>query len=466
MKQADFVSICGDKQLWDWMRKDSIYPYPSISLAGRESYLKKLYQRVNKRLYYPQPALDYLSLNKGKGVLRVVPVLSLDDLCVYYYCARKLEKFIAKNRVSTTFGGFGLSGKLRRLEDAELDRAIQDSQTKEVIYLDDEYGYSVRYIFGARKWYHEWGDFNRKLYFCCLKNSDGYAAQVDISNFYDSISLDSLEYKLRKVVGASSSDIVYLLMHLLRYWNRHIYFYRQQGVGLPQDLFGECSRILANHFLQTYDKSMSSFCRKLRAQYFRYADDQFFLANNKEILELIIAKASSLLMKEGLNFNQKKVNVSTIKKLKKSFAFRSFSALAGKPRLVPALTTQRMILFYLRNRKNLRKEGLTLLRRILTVLFFVNRRMLKLSKLKRHLLSASFLSSNYFMSSRDLTKIYAILNAKEKARFLRIIEANVKKCLYTYYLYEARKFYGKHNQSTRLVSSRIAKVRALYKFER
>ncbi|OGG41060.1 hypothetical protein A2118_00660 [Candidatus Kaiserbacteria bacterium GWA2_50_9] len=463
MNQKEFVSICSDKQLWDWMRKESKFPYPTIPNAERERYLKELYTRVSERLYYPQPALDYLTLNKGKGVLRVVPVLSLDDICVYYYCVRKLEKFIAKNRINTTFGGFGLSGKLRR---HELDKAIQDTQTREIIYLDDEYGYSVKYVFGARKWYHEWGDFNRKLYFCCLKNADGYAAQADISNFYDSISLDSLEYKLRKVVGAKSNDMVYLLMHFLRYWNRHIYFYRQQGVGLPQDLFGECSRILANHFLQTYDKSIAGFCRKLKAQYFRYADDQFFLTKDEDTLELIVAKASSLLMKEGLNFNQKKVNISTIKKLKKSFAFNSLSALGGKPHLAPIPKVQKAISFYLNNRKSLRKGGLTLVRRILTVMEFINRRSLKLSGLKKHLLSSSFLNRNYILTYRDLTKIYKILNTKERRKFLRMIKSNVENCHYTYYLYDVRRFYEKHNMSTRLIALRIAKVRGLYKFER
>jgi hypothetical protein len=106
MQQKDFISICSDKQLWDWIRKDSTFPYPALPAGGREAYLKELYRKVSKRLYYSQPALDYLTLNKGKGVLRVIPVLSLDDLCVFYYCVRKLEKFIAKNRIGTTFGGF------------------------------------------------------------------------------------------------------------------------------------------------------------------------------------------------------------------------------------------------------------------------------------------------------------------------------------------------------------------------
>jgi hypothetical protein len=148
MNQDEFIEICKDRKLWQWLRNKSIVPYKSI--ADKETYLKSLFSKIKNRTYYPNPPKEYLTVNKGHGVLRIIPVLNLEDLIVYYYCTRKLETYIAVNHIPGTYGGFGLSGKLRRTEEEEVNSINEDLTTFELdghtyVFYEIE-GYPVRVL--------------------------------------------------------------------------------------------------------------------------------------------------------------------------------------------------------------------------------------------------------------------------------------------------------------------------------
>jgi hypothetical protein len=469
MRKNEFVHICSDHKFWQWIRTKStiVYKIPT----DKNKFLLDLYKNIENRNYYPSPPQEYITLNKGHGVVRTIPSFQLEDLCVYYYCARKLEKYIAVNYVSGTYGGFGLSGKLRHLEE-ESNNQVQNGH--EIIKIGEESyiftelaGYPTLSTLSPRAWYTEWNDFTKKLYFDSKEFENGFVADLDIANFYDSIQLDSLEYKLRKYVPHQCNDVIYLLLHFLRYWNRHINFYRQQGAGIPQDVFGECSRILANFYLQSYDKQFSKYCTVLGGKYFRYADDQVIFADSKEKLEIMIAKASSLLMREGLNLNQKKVKIMSIKEFKKYYSFQSFLDLAQTANnIIKMEILRKQIALYLRNRNNLRKSGFSILKRILGILSKTRQRPKNFTLLKQHLLSQDVLVGNYSLTSSDLSRIYVLLNKREKNKFLKIIDSNAEKCLYTVYLYNLRVFYKSIKLSTRTVTSQISRVNKFYNFKK
>jgi hypothetical protein len=469
MRKNEFVHICSDHKFWQWIRTKSTIAYKIPT--DKNKFLLDLYKNIENRNYYPSPPQEYITLNKGHGVVRTIPSFQLEDLCVYYYCARKLEKYIAVNYVSGTYGGFGLSGKLRHLEE---ESSNQVKNGHEIIKIGEESyvftelaGYPTLSTLSPRAWYTEWNDFTKKLYFDSKEFENGFVADLDIANFYDSIQLDSLEYKLRKYVPHQCNDVIYLLLHFLRYWNRHINFYRQQGAGIPQDVFGECSRILANFYLQSYDKQFSKYCTALGGKYFRYADDQVVFADSKAKLEIIIAKASSLLMREGLNLNQKKVKIMSIKEFKKYYSFQSFLDLAQKSNSdVKMETLRKQIALYLRSRNNLRKSGFSILKRILGILSKTRQRPKNFILLKQHLLSQDVLVGNYSLTSSDLSRIYVLLNKREKNKFLKIIESNAEKCLYTVYLYNLRVFYKSIKLSTRTVTSQISRVNKFYNFKK
>jgi len=459
MTKSDFIKVCSERKFWRVITHDSLINYPKI-----------LYKKIEKRTYYPSPPQEYITLNKGHGVLRIIPAFQIEDLCVYYYCAVKLEKYIAINRTIGTYGGFGISGKLKKIEEEEFEKIMDGFEVVEVdgkkYVFGGLFGYKVSTL-NPKAWFAEWGDFNKKLYFNAHEYNDGFVADLDISNFYDSVQLDNLEYKVRKQVSHKCNDEVYLLMHFLRFWNRHVNFYRQQGAGIPQDNFGECSRILANFYLQNFDKNISEFCENRGAKYFRYADDQVIFAKTKKDLEEIITRASSQLAREGLNFNQKKIKIMTVREFKKNYAFSNFLALTqekGVP--ITVLTVEKQITLYFKNKHNMRKGGFSLLRRILNVVLKMGKKPANFTLFKKYLLSDDFMLGNYLLETSDLQKILSILDKREKTKMFKIIENNIGNCLYSVYLYNVRNFYKLNHRSTKAINSRILYLKRYYGFEK
>ena len=167
MYEKEFIEICTDKDFWKSISRNKYVTYKNINkIEQRKALVKKTYKEIALRTYYPSPPEKYLVSNKGYGVIRVTPALSIKDILVYYFCARKLERYIASNRTENTFGGWGLSGKLRRAEEKE-DDLISD----QVVVLEDQ-----AYIFktmGSQiflsssntfAWFQEWNDFTHRLY--------------------------------------------------------------------------------------------------------------------------------------------------------------------------------------------------------------------------------------------------------------------------------------------------------------
>lgn len=467
MNKRDFIKVCSDGKFWRSITRGLLLPYDVV--GDKRKLLQAAYQKIHTRNYYPSPPKEYITINKGSGVLRIVPVLQLEDLCVYYYCVRKLEKYIAINHVSKTYGGYGLSGKLRRIEEDEI-KHIKDGV--EIVEMGGESfvfkeldPYPELSSFSSKAWFAEWGDFSDKLYFNTSQFTDGVVAELDISNFYDSISLDNLEFKIRKYIPHQMNEVVYLLFHFLRFWNRHINFYRQQGVGVPQDMFGECSRILANFYLQDYDKKISDYCHVRGASYFRYADDQVIFAKNKSDLEEIIAIASSVLMREGLNFNQKKVKIMSIQEFNKYYTFKNFISLAGKPSKLNPKVIERQINFYFKNRKSLRKGGASLLKRILVVLGAIQKYPKNYRDFKKYLLSPGFLSAS-LLGYADFQKMFNLFNQREKLKLIKYLDKSVDFSFCSDYLYNLRRFYKANKLPIRKIGQRIRKVRKMYDFER
>jgi hypothetical protein len=184
-------------------------------------------------------------------------------------------------------------------------------------------------------------------------------------------------------------------------------------------------------------------------------------------LEIMIAKASSLLMRDGLNLNQKKVKIMSIKEFKRYYSFQNFSDLARKVNdKKKAEILRAQIAFYFRNRNKIRKSGFSLLKRILGVLAKTKRRPSNFLQLKQHLFSQEIVIDNYSLTSSDLSRIYVLLNKREKGRFLKILEMNARKCLYTAYLYNLRVFYKSIRKATKTTNSQITAVAKFYNFKK
>jgi Reverse transcriptase (RNA-dependent DNA polymerase) len=243
-----------------------------------------------------------LIMNKGYGVARTIPVFCIEDYCVYYFCIKELEDILCVNRTPNTFGGWTLGGRMRQQE------------TNEIECETTEYG---RYSFNPQAWTKAFGEFNSLLFSQLDGNKYSYVLQFDLSNFYDSVRLDILERWIREESNSTKGEIVTLLFYLLNHWNRRNTKMHPQAVGLPQDALADCSRILANYYLQKYDEFAENVCSKAEALYFRYADDQMILLNNPEKIDGLLLLLTRNLDRHGLRVNQKKVHFWTVSELVK-----------------------------------------------------------------------------------------------------------------------------------------------------
>lgn len=293
VSEAKFIATV-DNNFFNHVRKKSVIPQ-GLGLK-REDYLKTLYKKLIEGTYFTEGPRELKVESKSQKIARVVPLLTVADYCVYYFCIKTIEDEIALDRVDGTFGGFSLGGQIRKTEDHELEEISLDQPS------------TPSRAFNLVGWNTAWRDFQKKIW---LKAKDSNASEYlmcDIANFYDTIDLDKLEVKIRHATPkVEKQSVVHLLFSFLRNWNRKINGYAHQTKGIPQDEVGDCSRILANFFLQDFDSKIKKYCDENDVSYFRYADDIIFMSDSKEKNLHALYQSSILLHKEGLNLNASKV---------------------------------------------------------------------------------------------------------------------------------------------------------------
>ncbi|MFT4031598.1 MAG: RNA-directed DNA polymerase [Siphonobacter sp.] len=285
--RASFDKITTSK-FWTKL-KDSIVPFGST--PDKAKFLDDLYSGITEFTYNPKNPREYIVINKHNGISRYVPTFSREDYCVFFLCIKLLEKEIAINRVDGTFGGWTLGNPIRLKEE------------QEILELD----YIPFNTINDLSWVSEWQSFQNIAKTYRDLNNCEYFINLDIANFYDCINLTILEKKIRHITPKSKQDVVTLLFHFLQNWNKKLEGYNQKTVGIPQDEIGDCSRILANFYLQDYDFAMQTICDKLGAKYIRFADDQIIYAKDLTTAKTILFNASKELLRINLNFNSSKV---------------------------------------------------------------------------------------------------------------------------------------------------------------
>lgn len=290
---------------------DSLVPFETK--PPKKEFLASLYHKIANYEYVPGCPREYIVCNKYAGVSRFIPTFTYEDYCLYFMCVKLLEDEVAINRIEGTFGGWSLGNPLRRKEDEELL----------------EYEYIPYNTLNPFAWAERWKRFQNLAR--SLSEASGYTCflQIDIACFYDTINLTILEQRIRHVVPLQKQEIVTLLFHFLKNWNKRFEGYGPKYIGLPQDEIGDCSRLLANFYLQEYDKTLHDLCSDLGCEYIRYADDQIFASNDPTALKTLLFEASKELFKINLSLNSGKVRVfETNDEFRKYWAFEIFDLLS------------------------------------------------------------------------------------------------------------------------------------------
>ncbi|BAU64568.1 hypothetical protein STA3757_19400 [Stanieria sp. NIES-3757] len=293
INKTEFLELFAGK-FWNKICNETLVPHPSGKKPKKLETLEKLHNDIINKHYYPGLPREYVVFDKHNCVSRIVPVFDSRENCTYYFCIKQLEQAIAINRVDGTFGGWSLGNPIRQREEEELEELTPLSPIPPNSY-------------NQFKWSENWKEFQKRAYLYSQKLTYSFFLKFDIANFYDTINLNILENKIRLATTSKDAFTIDLLFHFLRNWNRRFERYSLKSVGIPQDEVGDCSRILANFYLQNYDAFMKAECDKYGACYLRYSDDQIIMAQSEDIAYEILFEASKELFKINLNINSSKV---------------------------------------------------------------------------------------------------------------------------------------------------------------
>lgn len=415
--RASFFKIFETK-FWQKLN-ESLVPFTDKPI-DKNAFLTDLYDEVTTFSYNPAHPREYIVFNKHNGISRYVPTFNRKDYCVYYLCIKLLENEIAVNRVEGTYGGWTLGNPIRLKEEQEL------------LELD----YVPFNTLNELSWVEEWRTFQgvAKRY----KDLDDFKffVNIDIANFYDSINLSLLERKIRHVVPKNKQEVVTLLMHFLHNWNKKLEGYNLKTVGIPQDEIGDCSRILANFYLQDYDATIKAYCDKEQAQFIRFADDQIFYAKSKESARKILFEASKELFKINLNINSSKVKEFHTKgDFEKYWAFEIFDLLQDKDNSVNIEEAVKLYFDNIDSKVKFRDDSV--LKRLLTVNFD------KINPEHRHRLLSGFYNQE-FLSQLSLWHFRRIREKVQNDKeFFAILDGQIDTILFNSYHYQLLSFYSK-----------------------
>lgn len=307
LEKEEFLKVFS-KDFYHKILKESLVSYKH---NYKKSEVKEKIYNAYKRLidydYSISSPTEYIYMLKNEYVVRIIPVFQPEDEGIYFFLCKCIEKDIAINRVEGTFGGWILGNAIKYKEDDEL-----------------------QYVFNSYNpwlWTRYWKEYQKYIYTNLEKYDYKYALKLDIANFYDSINIEILSKQLYKVCSKEKYDYIELIIYILKYWNRKFYSYTENNVGIPQNEFGDQSRLLANLYLNEYDEKMYEVCQNTDAIYSRYADDQIILFNKEEDINEIMFIANKELRKIGLNINSSKTRKFSKEELIDFYLFKPLEKL-------------------------------------------------------------------------------------------------------------------------------------------
>ncbi len=397
------------KSFYKKVVKETLIP---IKMTKQEfqNLLTELYNDIISGNYSPSILRGRIFAYKSNNVARIIPCLTVKDEALYFFLIKMIEEDIANNRVPGTFGGWRLGNAIKELEDLEIE------------YVTNSYD--------PRLWNENWKEFSNIVWAKIRTDEYDVAYSLDIANFYDNINLNILEKKLLAMVGKNKSQIVYLLIYFLKYWNKSIDNYDYKTVGIPQSEFGDQSRLLANFYLQDYDSVISDICLNEGAEYVRYADDQIIFAKKNTDINKIMLNICNELNKIGLNVNASKVNKFKMEELEIYYGYEIIEDILEKRYDVAANK------FFELKEQSIKFREDILLKKLLTS------DLNKYSKKNKERILKIVLQNNFILNNGlfYIKKVYGYLNNKQKELFINKLIVLLQTTYYNQFHYSVLKF--------------------------
>lgn len=319
MDTSKFFTKKKMKGLWNALYNSHI---PIVTIEQKPNLdivLENLRIRINSQDYLPSVPHGYLGVPKGNGVTRFLPVLTKEDLLVYYSMTLSLEDFLIQN-VEGIFGAYQVvpdkakkKPKNVKPEAEFTSDELLELDLSSVTPLHSEYGFENS--IAKKAWFKDWQKFVDYLQALIEETPNHYKLVTsDIANFYDTINIDKLSNKISRQLAKKDGaeeffDISDLLLTFLKHWDRRLAGYRPSTKGIPQEIVSDASRIIANFYLNDFDIQFKKYCHDNGLLYTRWADDLIILGKSDKQLELAIHKASRILLKDGLHLNSSKTQI-------------------------------------------------------------------------------------------------------------------------------------------------------------
>lgn len=134
-----------------------------------------------------------------------------------------------------------------------------------------------------------------------LINEGKQAIEIDLSNFFDSISKDDL------------IAILYEKYDKEKVQRLNTFFECMEMVTLPQLHYSIASSIMSQEYLSNFDNDIKNVLKENRFKMIRFVDDMFLFNNDIDLEEpkfhIILDKINNILWKNKLNLNSKKVEL-------------------------------------------------------------------------------------------------------------------------------------------------------------
>lgn len=429
-----------DSRFFKHVYTQTLIPPKAGKLPNKKEVLTTLFHKIEGMRYVPHPPRGFVVSHKRHKVARFVPSLYPDDYFVYYYCIKELEQFIARNKIKGTYGGWLLGGAMRKKEVYDIPISAPENS------------------FNKMAWKKAYTDFQKHAY-SLYKKDYKYYAHFDIANFYDSIRLDLLEDNIRSAAPSKFQTVINLLFYLLRNQSKREFNYRERSLGVPQDEIGDCSRILANYYLQRYDAKMNNSATKGSSVYLRYADDQIVATQTEHKARKYVFIASKELNKIGLNLNASKVEILTRDEFYKYWSFDIFELLE-----IPSPTNfiAAVQLYEEKKKSGIKFKKEPVLRRMISC------NLKRLPPKERNLVLQDILEESFLLSSTEyyLGEIFKLLSSVEKVDFLKKLSSLSRTTFFNEFHLRVLRFggkslKGKHKQHLDNVKKDLAKLNDL-----
>jgi hypothetical protein len=290
------------RDVWAKLKNGQVPVVSSSDISNVAQFVDNYNQRLRSRSYIPEVVHGYLGVQKGNGVTRFLPILSKEDMAVYYHLCGHIGARVLKKKPGIYGGWRSIPAGSQQNPSSGQQQADERAAVFQNGYFSD--------TFSNTMWLDEFRSFTQLIRRLTKSASSGaFVATTDIANFYDSIEIPRLIDRLRRDMPGDPREEIKLLEVFLGLWDRRTTGYSRSSKGIPQEIISDGSRFLSHYYLQDFDDDFGKYCENHGLVYVRWADDMLIFGPNTKILEEAIHRASRLLLPEGLNLNAHKTKI-------------------------------------------------------------------------------------------------------------------------------------------------------------